>query len=122
MSVVTTVIVNCGYSDEGLLKEQPVATGRDVPYEEHLFDLCEPEEGWGGTKYPQAALWAGAFNHMDWETFTGWIESRPWTQPDRVTVLVWFEESESVRALRLVDGVLTEVLPEVAPATGWWGR
>ena len=122
MSDVTTIIVNCGYSDEVLLKEQPVATGRDVPYDVHLLDLTEPVEGWGGTKAPQAALWAGAFNHLDWDTFVEWIESRPWKAPKRVTVLVWFEESETVRALRLVDGTLTEVLPEVYEPVGWWGR
>jgi len=51
-------------------------------------------EFWGGTKFPQADIWAAAINYLDIEEFMEYLASLPWRYPSQTQLFVKDEHDD----------------------------
>jgi hypothetical protein len=97
MSVVTDVIICLSLSeeidDEGTTP--PVAEINDYLRSQNYGKLARVDDFAGGNKAFQAAVWMGAFNHLNVSEFMDFIKSREWQSREEVQVLLKKEEDYS---------------------------
>jgi hypothetical protein len=76
------------------------------------FGFDEPEKNlWGGDKYPECTIWAGAFNHFDIGLMLKHLESLAWEEPDFVQVMVKEQDEETFKVYMFDNGKLSLILP-----------
>ncbi|EFV12592.1 hypothetical protein [Segniliparus rugosus] len=105
-------------------------TGRDGPNVAALSDwlqqaggknsgggcgsLCETTGGntlWGGGKYPECNVWAGALNHADIPAILTKITQTNWHCPNVLQVFMMDQEEGFFRVWMLRDGELRQYAP-----------
>lgn len=90
MSNTTTVLVMIPYAPEEIIKRMLNETWdpeRSFDELAHLSDTHACNSVWGGSKYPEAEVFGGGFNHFDEDKFFEWLGGMDWG-PWRATVLV----------------------------------
>ncbi|WP_214108145.1 hypothetical protein [Acrocarpospora catenulata] len=118
MSWVANVMVSISPDDhpnvevlsEWLRTEAPL---RDSPGRGCGF-LCEvtaQDSAWGGWKYPECNVWAGALNHADLRAVLDHIARMPWRHPNALQVFVMDQEESFFRVWMLRDGELRQFTP-----------
>jgi len=68
-----------------------------------LGDPSLPERWYGGTKYLEAALYIGAFNHLDLEALIAHIRSLDWPGPTSVQLIHKGQEESRFTVLDVVE-------------------
>ena len=110
MSVVTNLVLCLGVSDGE-------SAGRKIEEVNRYFaDSCKglvsvddpalPRGWYGGSKFLEADLYIGAFNHLDLQAFIGHIRSIRWKQPDCVQVFVKEQDDDRFRLLNVLESSL----------------
>jgi hypothetical protein len=83
MSHVTNVLISVGYEDAetiALFKKWFDEKAGGI----RSLSRGSAESLWGGTKYPECNLWAGAFNYLDTEGMVAHLKSVPFGGEVRV--------------------------------------
>jgi hypothetical protein len=97
MSVVTDVIICLGLAeaidDEGTTP--PIAEINDYLRSRNYGELARVDDFAGGNKAFQAAVWMGAFNHLNLSEFMNFVKSRNWQSRADVQILLKKEEENS---------------------------
>lgn len=57
---------------------------------------------YGGTKFLEACLYIGAFNHFDLDGFVQHLKQMPWEEPENVQVIVKDQWDEKFRIIELI--------------------
>jgi len=113
MSLVTNILVTHGILERAF--EQPglgvvaKATGRpDSP----LTNIADGDAAnfWGGSKFPEVDVWAGAINYMDLQATLDHLASIPWKEPENVQVFIQGQDEDRFSVYEFRDGQLTKVL------------
>ncbi len=99
MSVVTNIILSTPYGD----KNEKITSNEVNAYFERQgkkgfvsIDSTDLPKGWyGGSKYFEARIYLGAFNHLNFEEFMDHIKSLPWEDREDLQVIV--KEQEDFR-------------------------
>ena len=81
--------------------------------------LSDRSTGWGGGKYPECNLWAGALNHADLVAVRDKVHSLPWRYPSAVQLLIQDQEQDYFRLFMIRDGDLREFSPPPLPLDRW---
>lgn len=91
MSSVTTVLLMVPYIPQPVLERLRNETWNPERPFDGLAHLSNPatenDAVWGGSKYPEAEVFGGGFNHFDEGKFFTWLGGMDWG-PWRATVLV----------------------------------
>lgn len=58
------------------------------------FDETDQGLWYGGSKFMEANLWAGAFNHLDLDALKAHLRSLPWTEPKHVQLFIKEQEDD----------------------------
>lgn len=94
MSYVTNVLVSVGYSEdtEEILGIRFEEGGRS----QTLADLTSLSNGaaWGGSKYPECAVFGAAFNYTSVDTILNTLRGHEWRDPSSVQVFIMTEEDD----------------------------
>lgn len=104
MSVVDTIMLSVGLEEEAPEYHYVLLDKINAWLEGHqgiswweLRQLDQaPAEYWGGSKSPQARIWAGAFNlfgHRMFDFFE-FLRALPWEEPDRVQMFLKREDED----------------------------
>lgn len=78
---------------------------------------------WGGGKYPECDVYAGALNHADLSGLIAQVERIPWRQPEFVQLLVMDQEQSYFRVWMFHGAALRQIAPDrreeaVSPSGG----
>ncbi|MFD8504276.1 squamosa promoter-binding protein 15 [Streptomyces sp. NPDC059687] len=84
--------------------------GRGVGY---LHRITGPDTQWGGWKYPECEVWAGALNHADLDALRQRIFETRWRQPNAVQLLVMDQEESFFRLWMIRGNELRQFAPLV---------
>ncbi|MFC9094213.1 squamosa promoter-binding protein 15 [Streptomyces sp. NPDC003737] len=84
--------------------------GRGVGY---LHRITGPDTQWGGWKYPECEVWAGALNHADLDALRQRIFEMRWRQPNAVQLLVMDQEESFFRLWMIRGNELRQFAPLV---------
>ncbi|MET7333228.1 hypothetical protein [Nonomuraea sp. NPDC005650] len=76
-----------------------------------LRDTTGQDTTWGGWKYPECDVWAGALNHADVKAVLDHIAQMPWRCPNALQVFVMDQEESFFRVWMLRDGELRQYAP-----------
>lgn len=66
-------------------------------------DPSLPRAWYGGTKFLEAGLYIGAYNHLDLQAFITHLRSIAWECPECVQLLVKEEEDERFRLVNVFE-------------------
>lgn len=96
---------------EWLRREAP--RGWDTPERGvgFLGETTGRDSAWGGWKYPECEVWAGALNHADLDAVLDHIAQMPWRCPNALQVFVMDQEESFFRLWMLRDGELRQYAP-----------
>lgn len=72
---------------------------------------------WGGYKYPECDVYAGALNHADLDALVAHFGSVPWHTPDAVQLFVMDQEQSFFRVWMIRDGMAQQYAPSGRAAT-----
>ncbi|MEU7964615.1 squamosa promoter-binding protein 15 [Streptomyces sp. NPDC049097] len=119
MSWVANVMISADASDaenvealsqwlreEAPRREQPGVSG--VGFLTHTTD---GESRWGGWKWPECSVWAGALNHADLEALRQRVAECPWQEPNAVQLFVMDQEESFFRLWMIRAGDLRQFAP-----------
>lgn len=127
MSWVANMMISVALPDQGLLPALSDWLDHDAPWNGHSgrVDLQgvgtltdQTSDGtttWGGTKFPECVVWAGALNHADLPAILGKVESMPWEAPGAVQVLLMDQEEGYFRLWMIRNGHMTQFAPTPPP-------
>ncbi|GIH26616.1 hypothetical protein Aph01nite_49260 [Acrocarpospora phusangensis] len=90
---------------EAPLRDKP---GRGCGF---LREITGQDTVWGGWKYPECDVWAGALNHASLRAVLDHIARMPWRCPNALQVFVMDQEEFFFRVLMLRDGELRQYAP-----------
>ncbi|SNS48226.1 hypothetical protein SAMN05443665_10054 [Actinomadura meyerae] len=77
----------------------------------YLRETTGQDTAWGGWKYPECEVWAGALNHADVNAILDHIAQMPWRYPNSLQVFVMDQEESFFRVWMLRDGELRQYAP-----------
>jgi hypothetical protein len=77
----------------------------------YLTEITGQDTQWGGWKYPECNVWAGALNHADLAAMLDHIKNMPWQQPNALQVFVMDQQESFFRVWMLRDGTLRQYAP-----------
>lgn len=111
MSWVSNVMVSVHSHDcrnvealsEWLRTEAPLRDGRRGGCG-YLTEITGDDTAWGGWKFPECDVWAGALDHADLKAVLEHIARLPWRCPNALQVFVMDQEEEYFRVWMLRDG------------------
>lgn len=75
-------------------------------------DRPSPGESWGGCKYPECDLLAGAFNYLPLDEFISELEKLTWREPGFFRLFVQGQEADAFGVWLMHGGKITCVVPE----------
>ncbi|MCP2257529.1 hypothetical protein LX15_001214 [Streptoalloteichus tenebrarius] len=81
-------------------------TGRGYGYPRNTTEGEDPP--WGGWKYPECEVWAGALNHADLDAVLDRVAAIPWRCPHSVRVFLMDQEQMFFRVWMFRDGRLRQ--------------
>lgn len=118
MSWVSNVMVSAHSHDgrnvealsEWLRTEAPLRDGRRGGCG-YLTEITGDDTAWGGWKFPECDVWAGALDHADLKAVLEHIARLPWRCPNALQVFVMDQEEEYFRVWMLRDGELRQYAP-----------
>jgi len=119
MSWVANVMVSVGFEDraavealsEWLRSEAPRRKQPDVSGVGDLRQITGRDSRWGGWKWPECEVWAGALNHADLNALRQRIAESPWRQPNAVQLLVMDQEESFFRLWMIRGNELRQFAP-----------
>lgn len=119
MSWVANVMVSVGFEDratvealsEWLRSEAPRRKQPDVSGVGDLKPITDRDSRWGGWKWPECEVWAGALNHADLTAVRQRIAEAPWRQPNAVQLLVMDQEESFFRLWMIRGNELRQFAP-----------
>lgn len=88
--------------------------GLGVGFLRSLTDL-PTSEAWGGWKYPECSLWAGALNHAQLKPLLRRVAAAPWRYPGRVQVFLMDQEQSYFRLYMFRDDRWQQYAPPPPP-------
>ena len=101
---------NCPEAEYGYMNLKPLS-GNHIPTSRDPYFLGGAVlQFWGGSKSPQAELWAGAYNYLDLEWFVDLVASAPWESRDDVQLFVKGEWNNTFAVYQFVDGAFRRVV------------
>lgn len=77
----------------------------------HLRLPTDQDPGWGGWKWPECRVWAGALNHCDLEALRKRVAETPWREPNIVQLFVMDQEESFFRLWMIRGGELRQFAP-----------
>ncbi|MGK5693059.1 squamosa promoter-binding protein 15 [Streptomyces sp. URMC 128] len=92
--------------DEAPYRGQPDASGVG-----DLNLLTDQDPGWGGWKWPECRVWAGALNHCDLDALRKRVAETPWREPNVVQLFVMDQEESFFRLWMIRGGELRQYAP-----------
>lgn len=119
MSWVANVMVSVDCADEAnvealsdwLRDEAPRRGQPDASGVGHLKLITGQEPGWGGWKWPECRVWAGALNHCDLAALRKRVAEMPWREPNIVQLFVMDQEESFFRLWMIRGGELRQFAP-----------
>jgi hypothetical protein len=78
------------------------------------------EELWGGSKATSVSVWGGVTSNMHWGRFLDRVKAIPWTDPERMQILMKDDGDTYFRMYMFRQGKLINVVP--APEDGGYDR
>jgi hypothetical protein len=127
MSWVANMMISVGLPDERLLPdlsewlrtEAPKNARFGRPGAKGVGTLADQTSNgvttWGGGKYPECLVWAGALNHADLPAILAKIQSMPWVAAGAVQVLLMDQEQSYFRLWMIRDGKMVQFAPDPPP-------
>src|SRR5262249_51788655 len=102
---VTTVILHLGgaFVPENALLAQVNAFFSEGTGFVSVEDAQLPRGWYGGTKYLEASLAQGAFNHLDLDALVAHLRTIEWPNPEDVQLLVREQEAGRFRIVNIFD-------------------
>jgi len=108
MSVVTNLILLFSKSEDCTIIEQQLA---EFKYSNNIiFQIASIEndklpKGWyGGSKYMEANIYLGAFNHFNTNDFINHLKSIKWENPQDVQIIVKEENEFKFKLINIFSG------------------
>lgn len=77
----------------------------------YLAETTGEDTQWGGWKFPECTVWAGALNHADLDAVLDRIRGIPWRVPNALQVFLMDQEEFYFRVWMLRDGILRQYAP-----------
>lgn len=71
----------------------------------------DQDSSWGGWKYPECQVWAGALNHAHLDALLAHVRQLDWTIPAAVQLLIMDQEQSFFRLWMFRDGELKQFAP-----------
>ncbi|GAA4548555.1 hypothetical protein [Amycolatopsis samaneae] len=96
---------------EWLRTQAPLRDGRPGRGCGFLAETTGQDSQWGGWKYPECVVWAGALNHADLDALLDRVGRLPWRQPNQVQVFLMDQEESFFRLWMFRDGTLRQFAP-----------
>ncbi|WP_409235475.1 squamosa promoter-binding protein 15 [Streptomyces sp. PA5.6] len=84
-----------------------------------LHETTGSDTRWGGGKYPECDVYAGALNHADLDGLVGQVERIVWTHPEFVQLFVMDQEQVYFRVWMFHGAKLRQIAPEGREEEGW---
>lgn len=108
MSWVTNVLLNTGYKDSNtdcgtIVQASAYFEDRNIRGLVSLNDPSLPRGWYGGSKFLEAGLYVGAFNHLDLDDFIEHLRSLEWKEPSQVQLIVKKQEEDVFRIVPLFE-------------------
>ncbi|MFB4285080.1 hypothetical protein ACBJ59_58130 [Nonomuraea sp. MTCD27] len=76
-----------------------------------LTETTGQDSPWGGWKFPECTVWAGALNHADLTAVVDRVGGIAWRCPNAVQVFLMDQEESFFRVWMLRDGELRQYAP-----------
>jgi hypothetical protein len=76
-----------------------------------LVRTTDQDSQWGGWKYPECDVWAGALNHADLEALLDRVRVLNWKHPNEVQLFIMDQEQDFFRLWMFRDGELRQYAP-----------
>lgn len=91
------LIVSTSYEPNTVIEQMQILVASCTRNGQRFNSLTEGDagEGWGGSKYPECELWAGAFNFLNTGKFLAGMKTIPWVDHDEIQVFVKDQEDYS---------------------------
>lgn len=77
-----------------------------------LNETTGSDTGWGGGKYPECDVYAGALNHADLAGLVAHVERSVWKHPEFVQLFVMDQEQAYFRVWMFHGAKLRQIAPE----------
>ncbi|MDQ1019514.1 squamosa promoter-binding protein 15 [Streptomyces afghaniensis] len=119
MSWVANVMISAADADRAnaealsvwLREEAPHRGQPDASGVGDLNLLTDQDPGWGGWKWPECRVWAGALHHCDLDALRKRVKETPWREPNVVQLFVMDQEESFFRLWMIRDGELRQYAP-----------
>lgn len=119
MSWVANVMISADSADRAnvealsdwLRDEAPLRGQSDGSGVGHLNLTTRQDPGWGGWKWPECRVWAGALNHCDLAALRKRVAETPWREPNIVQLFVMDQEESFFRLWMIRGGELRQFAP-----------
>ncbi len=105
LALVQKSIVELG---DGAPLKHVAAHGDDEPGPEE----GQPGSGWGGRKYPETTVLAGAFNYLQLEEFIEALQKLTWREPDQFRLFVQGQDADAFGVWIIRNGKIVEVVEQ----------
>ena len=120
MSHVANVMISVDSSDrpavealsQWLQTSAPRRGSGTVGWVGSLTETTGRDTRWGGGKYPECDVYAGALNHADLPALVARVERVAWQHPEFVQLLVMDQEEAYFRMWMFVGPMLQQIAPE----------
>ena len=108
MSWVINIILHIGIGDQDLLgKVNEYFDKKETLGFVSLDDQKLPKGWYGGTKFLEACLAVGAFNHLDLQEFLQHLKAINWAEPQSVQLILKDQEDYKFRIIDLFPAIQT---------------
>ncbi|MFF7591362.1 squamosa promoter-binding protein 15 [Kitasatospora purpeofusca] len=84
-----------------------------------LNEITGSSTQWGGGKYPECDVYAGALNHADLDGLVAHVERIAWKQPEFVQLFVMDQEQVYFRVWMFHGAKLRQVVPDGREEEVW---
>lgn len=120
MSWVANLMLSVDTSDSGNAEEFSRWLLEECPRREserglggcgQLVLTTGPDTIWGGHKYPECQVYAGALNHADLAAIVARFGSTPWARPNAAQLLLMDQEEFFFRLWMIRDGEPRQYAP-----------
>jgi hypothetical protein len=126
MSWVTNVMISVDYGDQAAVEELSRWLDTEAPLRHgegrvgragFLRDVTGQDTQWGGYKYPECRVFAGALNRVDLAGMLAHIEGVAWREPEGLQVFVQDQEEFWFQVWMFEEGRLrAQIRPRREPS------
>ncbi|MEU1528350.1 squamosa promoter-binding protein 15 [Streptomyces fagopyri] len=119
MSWVTNVMISADGADQANVEALSAWLGEEAPRRKQsdafgvgdLNLITDQDPGWGGWKWPECRVWAGALNHCDLDALRHRVAEMSWREPNVVQLFVMDQEESFFRVWMIRGGELRQFAP-----------